>query len=83
MDKLLANVRTTDFVLPLLEEINAVLDGALPLTQQLQQVNQILLQTLEPIDAIWCLTLEPLPPTACGLVQTPLSIGPAGRNPLV
>lgn len=62
----------------LLQKIDNLFGHPSTLAQQLDQVNHLVLEALQ-VDAIWFLTTQPLPPTACGLVHTPLSMSPHAK----
>ncbi|MBI1878677.1 MAG: GAF domain-containing protein [Chloroflexi bacterium] len=77
----------TDLKLPTsvwqsLHEIDNLLGRPLPWDKRLEEINNILLETLE-VDAIWLLTIKPLPATACGVMSTPLAIAPNAQVCLV
>lgn len=77
----------TDLKLPTsvwqsLHEIDNLLGHPLAWDKRLEEINNILLETLE-VDAIWLLTIKPLPATACGVMCTPLVIAPNAQVCLV
>ncbi|NJN93578.1 MAG: GAF domain-containing protein [Anaerolineales bacterium] len=77
----------TDLKLPTsvwqsLHKIDNLLGQPLSWPKRLEEINNILLETLE-VDAIWLLTIKPLPPTACGVMSTPLAIAPNAQVCLV
>ncbi|MBE7472808.1 MAG: hypothetical protein DPW09_13930 [Anaerolineae bacterium] len=77
----------TDLKLPTsvwqsLHKIDNLLGRPLAWPKRLEEINNILLETLE-VDAIWLLTIKPLPPTACGVMSTPLAIAPNAQVCLV
>src|SRR5262245_54171182 len=62
----------------LLQRIDDLFGHPSTLAQQLDQVNHVVIEALA-VDAVWFLTTQPLPPTACGLVHTPLSMSPHAK----
>jgi PAS domain S-box-containing protein len=80
-------VQLTDLQLPpsvwrSLHEIDNLLGRSLSWPNRLEEINNILLETLA-VDAVWLLTMKPLPPTACGIMSTPLSVAPDAQVHLV
>ena len=65
-----------------LYRIDNLLGQPLPWDKRLEEASNILIETLE-VDAIWLLTIKPLPPTACGLMHTPLTTAPDARVQMV
>ncbi|HXV98627.1 MAG TPA: GAF domain-containing protein, partial [Anaerolineae bacterium] len=65
-----------------LHKIDNLLGRPLPWSSRLEEINNILLETLE-VDAIWLLTVRPLPATACGIICTPLTVAPNAQVCLV
>lgn len=59
----------------ILDQIDSALNADTPFDEQIQSVNHILIEALN-VDAIWCKSYPPLPPAACGVVKTPLSMAP-------
>ncbi len=58
-----------------LHRVNLLLGQSLPWARRLEEVSNILLETLE-CDAAWLITQNPLPGMAYGLVITPLAMAP-------
>ncbi|MEM7348532.1 MAG: GAF domain-containing protein, partial [Chloroflexota bacterium] len=72
-----------DFNLPIsvwesLHNIDNLLGQSLEWSVRLETINNILVDALE-VDTIWLLTIHPLPPTASGLMLTPLTINPQAK----
>jgi PAS domain S-box-containing protein len=65
-----------------LHEIDHLLGRPISWTKRLEEINNILLQTLE-VDAVWLLTIKPLPATACGTVSTPLAVAPEAQVQII
>ncbi len=78
----LTNLKLPTSVWQSLHKIDNLLGHPLGWPKRLEEVNNILLETLE-VDAIWLLTIKPLPPTACGVMSTPLAIAPNAQVCLV
>lgn len=58
-----------------LHQIDQLLGKSLSWVNRLEEISGILLETFQ-VEAVWLLTLEPLPPTAYGLIKTPLAMAP-------
>ncbi|MBE7552809.1 MAG: GAF domain-containing protein [Anaerolineales bacterium] len=78
----LTNLKLPTSVWQSLHKIDNLLGRPLPWPKRLEEINNILLETLE-VDAIWLLTIKPLPPTACGVMCTPLAVAPNAQVCLV
>lgn len=74
----LTSADLADSVWQCLHQIDRLLGKSLPWASCLEETNSILVEALN-IDAVWLLTIEPLPPTAYGLVSTPLAMAPDAR----
>src|SRR5262245_36199721 len=78
METHLAISKSPTSVWDLLQKLDDLFVHPSTLAQQLDHVNHLVIEALQ-IDAIWFLTTQPLPPTACGLVHTPLSMSPHAK----
>ena len=78
----LTNLKLPTSVWQSLHKIDNLLGRPLPWSARLEEINNILLETLE-VDAIWLLTIKPLPATACGIICTPLAVAPNAQVCLV
>ena len=65
-----------------LHRIDNLLGQSLPWDKRLEEVSNILIEALD-VEAVWLLTIKPLPPTACGLMRTPLAKAPDARVQMV
>jgi PAS domain S-box-containing protein len=65
-----------------LHRIDNLLGQPLPWDKRLEEVSNILIEALD-VEAVWLLTIKPLPPTACGLMRTPLLNAPDAQVQLV
>ncbi|MFN8459647.1 MAG: GAF domain-containing protein, partial [Anaerolineae bacterium] len=65
-----------------LHEIDNLVGRPLTWPKRLEEINNLLIETLA-VDAIWLLTIKPLPPTACGVMCTPLTVAPNAQVHLV
>ncbi len=78
----LSNLKLPTSVWQSLHKIDNLLGRPLFWSKRLEEIENILLETLE-VDALWLLTIKPLPPTACGVMSTPLSVAPNAQVCLV
>src|SRR5512136_786298 len=81
------NTPLTNPELPLLvwqslHQIDKLLTQSLAWDKRLEEVSNILIELLA-VDAIWLLTIRPLPPTACGVMRTPLAVAPDARVQMI
>jgi len=66
----------------LLHKIDNCLGQPLPLAKRLEKINDVLIEALA-VDAIWFIVNNPLPPTACGVMRTPLTVDPQAKISIV
>jgi PAS domain S-box-containing protein len=78
----LTNLTLSTSVWQSLHNIDNLLGRPLPWPRRLEEINNILLETLE-VDALWLLTIKPLPAMACGIMSTPLAVAPNAQVCLV
>lgn len=69
------NIQLSMSVWQCLNQIDQLLGKSLPWVKRLEEISGILLEAFQ-VEAVWLLTLEPLPPTAYGLIKTPLAMAP-------
>jgi signal transduction histidine kinase/transcriptional regulator with GAF, ATPase, and Fis domain len=65
-----------------LHKIDNLLGQPLSWEKRLEEISNNLINALD-VEAIWLLTIQPLPPTACGLMRTPLSTAPDAKVQMV
>lgn len=78
----LSDLKLSASVWQSLHEIDNLVGRPLTWPKRLEEINSILVETLA-VDAIWLLTIKPLPPTACGVMCTPLTVAPNAQVHLV
>jgi signal transduction histidine kinase/putative methionine-R-sulfoxide reductase with GAF domain len=78
----LANLELPASIWQSLHRIDNLLGQSLSWDKRLEEVTNILIEALD-VEAIWLLTIKPLPPTACGLMRTPLLNAPDAQVQMV
>jgi PAS domain S-box-containing protein len=78
----LSDLRLPSSVWQSFHQIDNLMGRSLPWLKRLDQINAILLTTLD-VDAVWLLTIKPLPAAACGIVRTPLSVAPNAQVEII